>query len=352
VGIARIAKAYPGWDERTVRDFLREHHASVGRRWEYDTATGFRVPETRGRYVNVHAAGFRTNGTAQPWPPSPANFNVFVFGGSTAFGFALPDDQTIAAHLQRALASKPVPRSSSEFLGSLGDRPVPPRNSEELPRNSEEPVSVHVYNFGVPGFFSSQERARFEDLLVRGHRPDVAIFIDGLNEFWGDSLMTAQLRHGLDQVTNPNVVRRTIFFLRAMPLADLARRFASRPGALPVKPDCRKHFERWLANRRLIAASGVRTIFVWQPVATYRYDLRHHAFADLTTRIRHIGQCYAELPRFPDGVLRLDGLQADRRENLYVDAGHYNAAFSADIARAIAVILSRRSGEGSLFTNN
>ena len=33
---------------------------------------------------------------------------------------------------------------------------------------------------------------------------------------------------------------------------------------------------------------GVRTIFVWQPVPTYKYDLRYHFFFRSNRRLRHI----------------------------------------------------------------
>src|SRR6185436_5392660 len=40
-----------------------------------------------------------------------------------------------------------------------------------------------VYNFGRGAYYSSQERALFEKLLVGGTVPDGAIFLDGLNDF-------------------------------------------------------------------------------------------------------------------------------------------------------------------------
>jgi hypothetical protein len=77
---------------------------------------------------------------------------IWAFGGSTMFGWGVPDDQTIASHLANAL-------------------------SRALPQRS-----VSVINHGHAFFFSSQELALFEMLLRRGEKCDVAVFLDGLND--------------------------------------------------------------------------------------------------------------------------------------------------------------------------
>jgi hypothetical protein len=41
-----------------------------------------------------------------------------------------------------------------------------------------------MYNFGRGSYSSSQERILFEQLLLRGFRPNVALFVDGLNDFF------------------------------------------------------------------------------------------------------------------------------------------------------------------------
>src|SRR5262249_26348462 len=104
----------------------------------------FRVRPMRGSYVNVSEAGFRQNGAPLPWPPEAGC--VFVFGGSTAFGYGVADGETIPARLGNQLG-------------------------------------VAVYNFATPNYTSVQERIRFEQLLLDGHRPSVAIFIDGFSDF-------------------------------------------------------------------------------------------------------------------------------------------------------------------------
>ena len=106
--------------------------------------------------------------------------------------------------------------------------------------------------------------------------------------------------------------------------------------------------ERWLANKKMIeslaAAYGVRTIFVVQPIPLYKYDLRYHFFLHSDKefggfiRAKYgyplMGELHAQGKLGPD-VLWLADMQQDKRENLYVDSVHYNAAFSKEIADRI-----------------
>ena len=91
-------------------------------------------------------------------------------------------------------------------------------------------------------------------------------------------------------------------------------------------------------------ASVVRTIFVWQPVPTYEYDLRYHFFLHSRTEFAAYGRSGYGYPlmeklraqgKLSSNVLWLADMQQDKRKNLYVDSIHYNAAFSKEIATQI-----------------
>src|SRR5712692_403554 len=104
-----------------------------------------------GRYVNVTESGFRLTKNQGPWLPDRTKYlTIFLFGGSTAFGYGLPDGETVASYLQ-------------EFFSSC----CPSR-------------PARIYNFARGGYFSSQERVLLEKLIVAGFIPDMAVFIDGL----------------------------------------------------------------------------------------------------------------------------------------------------------------------------
>jgi hypothetical protein len=126
---------------------------------------------------------------------------------------------------------------------------------------------------------------------------------------------------------------------------------AETAGHPPVDPAVlRQIIARWVVNKRLDEAVardlGIRTVFVWQPVPTYHYDLSQHAlyrgdFGHFGEHSRsHDGYALMATMRPTLGlgpeVLWLGDIQEGRRENLYVDSVHYAEAFSDEIAERIA----------------
>ena len=149
-GMALMERAYPGYQRDELNALLDEGEQV---RHEYEPFTQYKEKTRSGKWYNVDANGFRRVKDQGPWPPQPGNVNVFLFGGSTGFGYGVGDEQTVASHLQ-------------EFLGS---------------RSGKE---VRVYNFGRGSYYSSQERILFEKLLLAGHVPTAALFLDGYNDFY------------------------------------------------------------------------------------------------------------------------------------------------------------------------
>jgi hypothetical protein len=333
-GMEKLLPAYPGWSEDDLRALLAEGEVAN----EYAPFVQFGPGPRTGRFVNVLPAGYRAGASAAPWPPDRDATSIFFFGGSTAYGAGVPDRSTIASRLEESLVA-----------GRCGARTA-------------------VYNFGRPHYFSSQERALFQQLAVESSAPSVAVFLDGLNDFyhwrgvpaWTDSLR-ALVAHANERGG------------AATAAADLARRLPlgravaavshalGAPGSRGLEHDVggpayddpdtvQRVIDRWLANKRLIeaaaAASGTRVLFVWQPVPTFDYDLARHALAsgDLAYFGGHQRSRfgYARMRELRPGlglgaeVLWLDGLQAGRAENLYVDGVHYTEAFSREIAARIA----------------
>jgi hypothetical protein len=331
-GIDNMMKAYPGWREEDVKTMLSETWKERENKFEYEAFTGFKHRPFRGKFVNVDPAGFRLSKDQAPWPPSPQAFNVFVFGGSTTFGSGLPDDQTIASYLQDC--APPDPSSGR----------------------------MAVYNFGRSGYFSSQERALFEQLLNAGFVPKVAIFIDGVNDFWlvdGQPSFTDRLKRFMDGKPEGTL-------LDGIPMIQAAH--ALRKRMTPQQPQnaddpadpaiLQAVINRWLANKKMIeliaAGFGVRPIFVWQPVTIYKYDLRYHFLLhsdkDFDERVRcRYGYAVMDTMRqqgkLGPNVLWLADIQQDKHENLYVDQWHYTAPFSQEIAGRICGFLRQPQGE-------
>jgi len=340
-----VSYIYPGWDERAVVQLYDEWNRLT---YEYDPVAQYKPRAARGEYYNVSEHGFRLNGDSVPWPPDPSAVNVFVLGGSTTFGTGLPDRQTIPAALSALLQEQSCP------------------------------APVQVYNFGVPGYASREERARFEQLLLTNTIPHIAVFIDGLNDMIRGShepRYTSDLRQMMALANTKDSLARlrsqTREVVASLPMSRLAQslrgqlaRWLPGRGAAPpafsmptAQLDDRP--DHWLANKRLAEGAGerfgVNTLFVWQPVPLYHYDPSEHllngqvpawmewprVIGDKRTLYHSMDERRQE-PEVARNLLWLADMQADTRENLYVDLQHYNAAFSKDVARAIADELRRR----------
>jgi len=322
-GWDRVARAYPGWSADDLTLLLAERDLTAVP--VYEAFTQHRPRAMRGRFTNVSPAGFRAIEDQGPWPPDPGAFNVFLFGGSTAFGIALPDNQTIASFLQQRANQAGCTRR------------------------------VQVYNFGRPTYFSSQERILFEQLLLTGTAPRVAVFLDGLNDFIlpdGLPYLTSHLTDSLDAEAQALGGRRgdlglDVEFLPNLPIG----RSAATPSGDGASQTAvlREVVARWLANRKLIEAIGqelgVQTVFVWQPVPVYHYDLSYHNFhtelSSFPEQVQPVRDGYELMSQtrsttdLGNNFLWLADLQQGRRENLYVDSIHYAAPFSSEIAESI-----------------
>jgi len=335
-GKARLLQGYPDAPEADVLGMLHETW-EVGLKEEYEALTEFKEAPYRGRYVNVDPAGFRASKPQGPWPPDPANFNVFVFGGSTTFGYGVSDGETISSRIQELLSKTSTRR-------------------------------VFVYNFGRGSYFSTQELMLYYSLLTKGRVPQVAVFFDGLNDFAspiGELAGTADLKSLVKECGWVDGGGSLRSFLIHTPMGRVAGWLRRRLEGRRPEPVSERYTEdelarlcsRWLTNKKLIEKLsemfGVRPLFVWQPVPTYRYDYQHyHLLRDLgveplkwgaATRFAYplMARHRADLEQGKN-FLWLADMQEGRRENLYVDEYHYTAAFMKEIAARICGFLREK----------
>lgn len=345
-GMPLLLKTYAGWTEPDLRVLLRE---TWTRTYTFEPFMQFKERPFAGRYVNVERGGFRRTASQGPWPLQRDTFNIFLIGGSTTFGYGVPDDQTIASHLQRRLN------------GVLGDR-------------------VRVYNFGRGHYYSTQERILFEQLLVAGHAPDLAIFIDGLNEFYherDEPFQSDELKRATEgRPPYGELIKRVPvgrWMLSLLEARLLRRAEAGRPSvpspatsAFVKAQDPHGIYNdsalldvitsRYLANRKIAEATaaeyGVKILFVWQPVPTYCYDLNRHMMAGMNKDFGEIYYCRYGYPLLLDRIRASPPISnflwcADMQTNLedrilYVDKCHYSAFMCDQVAVRIADDIVRK----------
>ena len=323
---------YPGMDKGQISELIKEtRHLSQG----YDSLTKYKERPANGKYVNVASAGFRISKDQSPWPPDPKVFNIFVFGGSTTFGYRVSDDSTIASHLQDVI-------------------------------RKQTDVSAAVYNFGRGGYILTQERTFFANILLQGNVPNRAIFIDGLNEFAlpdGEPLHTAKLKKLMDE----GEISLKDRLLRELPVTKALL------SVMPKTADGRKiqngveHFDRenrdnivktivqrYRTNLKMTTAIArtfnVVPVFVWQPVPVHEYDQEVNIFLeyDYDGNVPLLKPGYAFMASENqsgspgDNFIWCADIQRDLKQPLYADAVHYSSEMCHMIAHRIFTDLQRK----------
>jgi hypothetical protein len=162
--------------------------------------------------------------------PDPT-VTVWLFGGSTAFGFGQRSDRTIASQLVRLASERGVP--------------------------------IKVENLGVSGWVNWQETTLFEDRLAAGERPDIAVFLDGAND---TALGIEREKYGLLDPAGTYLQTMT-----DQQRTDLAAQAAARgyTGHDDLDVAARLAADQYrrgvLHARELGAAAGVKVVEYWQP---------------------------------------------------------------------------------------
>jgi len=335
-----LQAVYPGYTDEQIdkicKDTRRLH-------MQYEPFLQHKEAPFQSEFINVDARGFRNTKNQAAFPPDKSEVNIFLFGGSTTFGYGVSDQDTIASHLQ-------------DYL----------RRTMGLP--------VNVYNFGRAHYTSMQEKMLFEQLLLAGHVPTIAIFMDGLNEFvhyrgnpaftnvlksfmlYGDVPPERKilLRMPVVKLLMPNLAHQISLWDESQ---DASRGTVNRPDQAILS----QAVDRYLANKSRIESLandfGVSTLFVWQPVPVYGYNMEYHVFAgyDYESTYPQVKAGYAvaagrlEHANLGSNFLWAADIQAGLKEPLYVSAFHYSSKMSARISELIGSQLKARMSVASVF---
>jgi lysophospholipase L1-like esterase len=133
-------------------DFWHEENLRASSPRPYFPFLLWGVPKWQGKYVNNDSGelrGFLRRTVNPPCAKSPRK--LWIFGGSTVYGTAVPDWATLPSYL-------------SQDLNLAGD------------------TCTVIFNLGVEGYVSTQELILLTEQLKAGQRPDIVIFYDGVND--------------------------------------------------------------------------------------------------------------------------------------------------------------------------
>lgn len=325
--------------ERYAAEVLDDFARLTAMGFVYQPWVQFSEPAFRGKRVSVEldVLGFpvrRTVSVAVP-PDRLDTVHVFVFGGSTTFGYHVADEDTWPSQLARVLNDK------------AGDEGTSRR--------------VQVTNYGRGYFNPSQEFALFVDLLKTGYRPALAIFMDGVNIGRAVDVpdFSPKVTAAVAAAQKPPSLWQALgYAYRALPVAragDAVQARLRRAGLVsptePIPEDPRGWGSQYVetAARRFAVARaltrdvgrrfGVDVRFFLQPNAMVNYptELYRRPLSPRLLAGRERAREINNLIRAQDGVIDLSNLfEKWGHRKAVVDYLHYSPAFSRFLAEEVA----------------
>jgi len=268
--------------------------------YEYEPWVEFKNIDYKGTYMNISDKVRKSIPESYINPASTDTILIYFFGGSTMFGFNVADFETIPSYFVEAYKAK-YPNAKS----------------------------IKVVNWGCPNYYSYQELMLFTKLLIENHKPDIAIFFDGLNDFWFGKM-------NYSSESFYSFYFRKSYFAKRPPFTT-DKWFTDSLQALfktPVGMDENSFSDQLIANyfknmestKRMATVTGTKTYFFLQPTPFYKYPNQQKdpmVFHDTDTRFNYI---YPILEKRADSIANFTFMGAMlEKEPLYpfVDGFHY-----------------------------
>lgn len=274
----------------------------------------------QGRYINVGP-----NGRRRTWNKAAGkdDARIYMFGGSTIWGFGARDEGTIPSALSRLLA--------------------------------EAGHDVQVENFGQNSHVSSQEVIALLRALETEPVPNIVIFYDGANDT-GSSLVTGSAGQSyaeLDRAREFQILKRPRdLFFALLGSTGFVRlnKFTEPPRPFPAPPDPGRADQlaldvvrRYAANVRLVQETGriagFQPIFYWQPTVQ---DKRHRSPFEENLLVRdkavdfyeqvHRNLIAHETLAHNESFHDLTQIFAEEREPCYIDRVHLSEEANRKVA--------------------
>jgi len=295
---------------------------------EYKPFIGFIESDTKSTHVNVknneRLTLITTSASVLNQVTEANGDEVWVFGGSTTYGYGLSDVETIPSRLQAN-------------------------------------TNLRVRNFGHGHYYSAQENLLLQENILRYTKPKIAIFIDGINERCDLQSFQTETAHAF------SVISKGYYwdFLESLkPLRYVVGKFkgfllktlgvAKQPEALNSnnKVQCQfgdkkyslgKIVSRNLEYRKLICkANGIKCITFLQPFAgMHGKHVDYEVFPEANRM--ELKKKYLEIkqPMINSGAIDIsDSINAMGLQS-YVDDVHYSPKAADLIAKRISRVINK-----------
>jgi hypothetical protein len=286
-------------------------------RFIHESWVEFRNHDFHGEFMNM-AQGMRATSPSQHIGTGSDTLDIYFFGGSTMFGFNVLDHETIPSQFVRLY-------------------------KEKFPNGK----TIRVRNYGTPMYYSYQELLLFSNLLYHQHKPSIAVFLDGVNDFWfvnASYNRQSYFSYIFRQMFNEGLRSKGEF-----KFIDSAESMVQRPAHIDSATFYSAIINNYLQNlsniRMMADLAGTKTFFFLQPAPFYNYPNQQKdpmAFKQKNTRFDKI---YPLLEQKADSIPQftfLGNMLASETGYPFVDGLHYGPAFNTKMA---AQILARLETE-------
>ena len=273
--------------------------------YSYEPWMMFRMANYNSKYVNVNRYERRSSPDAFIKSGSPDTIDIYFFGGNTMYGYNLADDETIPSRFLKAYQQQNPARS------------------------------VRVRNFGIPHYYSKQELMLLSSLLFEGSRPDIVIFLDGMNDFYPSRILYYDrpwFSYALQQSFEGKMAQ-----TGKAAFIDSTDQLYNDPPGITGNNYNDELLLKYKNNIRmatdLCRNTGIKSYFFCQPVPFYKNsNLTRNKYQGNYQRFEYI---YPELEKYKDSLANfyfLGNMLEDENENAFIDSFNYSPAFSEKVA--------------------
>ena len=284
----------------------------------------------KGKYININH-----DSTRKTWTPasmshkSHYNMRIFMFGGSTLWGWGARDDFTIPSLVRKILYD-------------------------------EYKIDAEIINFGEMGYVSTQEVIRLIRELQRQNLPSLVIFYDGLNDVFSTlqpgQTGTSGLPYNEFKRSNEykyNIIEKIIHsYMSHSNLHYVINRFLIHEPFKELKQLTPSQLNKiaddtisvYKENIKIVKALsnfyGFKTLFYWQPTLFTKNDLTSyerklentHSYAHPLYKI--INKKIEDIEN--EGIYNISYILSNYKCSFYVDPWHIDEKGNQIIAKKIA----------------
>lgn len=329
--------AYEGLSPSYVSEVLDDSYELAERGMAYQPWVEFAEPEFHGKLVAVERdeLGFLNRRTINP--PNPEQWptvKIVTMGGSTTFGYNVSDEHTWPTYLSTIL------------------------NQQARAKSLE--LHIEVVNYGRGYYYPSQETVLLIDLLKAGHRPQVAIFLDGVNSAGTNDVpeFYPRLKEQFHNIQFAKKAKEQTSFIESLKWIPVVRltdslkarllrqqplTVAKRQSAIDLN-ELRYKINTFRQNRaiskKICEIYSVRPMFVLQPHAVHSYNTalyRKPMPAEFFEWRAKSKEFYAAMRQDADLIYLGDLFEKwGNNKKAIIDELHYSPSFHQFLAEKIA----------------